>query len=65
MPAFSIAVFIFVAVPARPPNSPSVDSSRAIVGSDTEEWLAKSPWDQPSKALAAFICRTVTKSISL
>jgi len=60
-PAASIAVRILSPVPSRPPNLPSSDSSRAIVGSDTPERCAKVACDHPSRARAAFICLVVTK----
>src|SRR5215468_1047123 len=53
IPAISIAVLIFSAVSSRPPNSPSTDSRRATVGSETPECCARSAWDQPSRARAA------------
>jgi len=33
-----------------------------MVGSDTPEYLAKSDWDQPNRARAAFSWLTVTKA---
>jgi hypothetical protein len=63
IPAFSMAALIFSAVSARPAISPSADSSLAIVGSETDEWRAKSPCDHPSKARAALTCRIVTKFV--
>ena len=54
-PAASIAVRSLIAVISRPPNLPSLDSRRAIVGSEMPDAFAKSPCDQPSKALAALI----------
>jgi hypothetical protein len=59
-PAPSIAARIFSAVSSRPPSSPSIDSRRATVGSDTPDLLAKSACDQPSRARAALIWRVVT-----
>jgi hypothetical protein len=61
IPADSIAARILSAVPSRPPSSPSTHSSRATVGSDTFDRSAKSAWDHPSNARAAFIWRVVTK----
>ena len=59
MPLASSAARIFLTVSPRPPNSPSADSSRAIVGSEMPECRAKSDWDQPSRARAALTWRIV------
>jgi hypothetical protein len=53
IPADSNAPRMLLDVSSRPPNVPSKDSSRAIVGSDMPEWRAKSAYDQASRALAA------------
>jgi hypothetical protein len=60
MPAASIAARIFPVVSSLPPSSPSADSRRATVGSETPDASAKSAWDQPSRARAAFIWRVVS-----
>ncbi|MET3795026.1 GSU2403 family nucleotidyltransferase fold protein [Aquamicrobium terrae] len=59
MPALSKAVSIFAAVSRRPPRTPSSASRRAIVGSETPEWLARSPCDHPKSARAALTWRIV------
>jgi hypothetical protein len=59
MPPASSAARIFLIVSSRPPNSPSAVSSRAIVGSETPDWRAKSDWDHPRSARAALTCRMV------
>lgn len=46
-----------------PPSSPSSDSNRLIVWTDTAALFARSSWDQLSKARAALICLTDTFSI--
>jgi hypothetical protein len=53
IPAVVIAARIFLAVCSRPPSSPSTDSRRATVGSETPDFSAKSACDQPSSARAA------------
>jgi hypothetical protein len=55
MPAVSRAAMSFSPVSTLPPSGPSSDSSRAIVGSDTPDAVAKSPCDQATSARAAFI----------
>ena len=63
MPAFSRAVLILSAVFGRPASlAHQTDSNRAMVGSEIDEYCAKSPCDQPSKARAALICRVVSSS---
>jgi YqaJ-like viral recombinase domain len=59
MPPASSAARILRVVSPLPPNSPSADSSRAIVGSETFDRSAKSDCDHPSRARAAFTCRIV------
>ena len=59
MPLASSAARILLTVSPRPPNSPSVDSSLAIVGSEMPECRARSDWDHPSSARAALTCRIV------
>jgi hypothetical protein len=61
MPLASNAARIFLTVSPRPPNSPSTDSRRAIVGSEMPECRAKSDWDQPSRARAPLTWRIVIK----
>jgi len=58
MPLTSSAARIFLTVSPRPPNSPSVDSSLAIVGSEMPECRARSDWDHPSSALSSLLRRT-------
>jgi len=60
IPPFSNAARIFCTVASRPPSSPSTDSKRAIVGSETPDADARSDWDQPNSARPAFICLTET-----
>jgi hypothetical protein len=64
-PPLRRAIEIFFTVSPRPPNSPFADSSRAIVGSETPEWRAKSDWDQPRSARAAFSCLIVINNSPL
>jgi hypothetical protein len=59
IPLVSSAACIFLTVSPRPPNWPSADSNRAIVGSEMPECRARSDWDHPSNARAALICRIV------
>jgi hypothetical protein len=51
---------IFSAVPSRPPSSPSIDSSLAMVGSDTADRSAKTACDHPRTALTAFKLQTLS-----
>jgi hypothetical protein len=62
-PAFLSADSSASRVSSRPPISPSVASSRLIVGLETPERAASSCWLQPNKALAAFIWRIDTFGI--
>lgn len=62
-PAASKAVQMASPVAALPPISPSADSSRLIVGSETPDARARSDCDQPSNARAAFTCRIDTFGI--
>jgi len=54
MPLASSAARIFLSVSFRPPDSPSTDSSRAIVGSEMPECRARSDWDQPQQRMGRF-----------
>src|ERR1700722_64744 len=63
MPACLRAATRASAVSMRPPTSPSEASNLFTVGAETPELSARSVCDQPSRALAALICRIDTFSI--